>query len=171
MIGIVAGSFDPITNGHVWLIKKAAEIVGPDGVLHVVMGVNSSKKYRFSAAERAEQIQNVLLDNLMNRMYNRISIKIITDDLLISTAKGLNATHIFRGIRNTKDFDYECEIQSVNRDIDSSIETVYLVPPPELVKVSSSTVKGLVGFKGWEDLVGKYLDPYIVSEFKRTQSV
>ena len=167
MIGIVAGSFDPITNGHVWLIKKAAEIVGENGKLYIVMGVNSSKKYHFSVEERVAQIQEVLLDNLMNRAYQRVEVKVISDDLLISTAKELGATHIIRGIRNAKDFDYECEIQSVNRDIDSSIETIYLVPPPELVKVSSSTVKGLVGFKNWEDIVGKYVNPFIVSEFKK----
>lgn len=164
--GIVAGSFDPITKGHVWLIQRAAEMVGEDGYLHVVMGVNPAKKYYFSAEQREKQIRKVLSDNLPASLYRCIVIESIGNELLINYAKSIGATHIFRGIRNTEDFNYEAQIQLVNRKICSKIETVFFIPPGELTAVSSSTVKGLVGFEGWENIVDDYINDSIKNDFK-----
>lgn len=164
--GIVAGSFDPITKGHVWLIQRAIEMVGEDGFVHVVMGVNPTKKYYFSAEKREKQIRKVLSDNIPASQFRAIVIEIIGNDLLINHAKTIGATHIFRGIRNTEDFNYEAQIQQVNRRICSKIETVFFIPPSELTEVSSSTVKGLVGFNGWEDVVDAYINESIKQDFR-----
>ena len=166
MIGIVAGSFDPITNGHVWLIRRAAEMVGDDGYLHVVMGVNPAKKYFFDAEQRERQIRKVLSDHLPASLYRAILVEAIGNELLINHAKSINATHIFRGIRNTEDFNYEAQIQQVNNRIDSGITTVFFIPPAEMSEVSSSTIKGIVGFKGWKDVIAKYVHPNIIADFE-----
>lgn len=164
--GIVAGSFDPITKGHVWLIQRAAEIIGEDGYLHVVMGINPTKKYYFSKEEREKQIVKVLADNLPASLHACIVIESIGNEMLINHAKSIGATHIFRGIRNTEDFNYEAQIQLVNRKISSKIETVFFIPPSELTAVSSSTVKGLVGFEGWENIVDDYINESVKKDFK-----
>ena len=166
-IGIVAGSFDPITLGHMWLIRKAAEVLGEDGCLHIVVGVNPSKKYYFDAGERLTQINKVLLNTFPTALYKMIKTTVIDNDLLINYARDVRASYIFRGIRNTEDFNYEAQIQQVNRKINPNVETVFFIPPSAMTEVSSSTVKGLVGFNGWEQIVEQYVDPIIVDEFKK----
>lgn len=170
-IGIVAGSFDPITDGHVWLIKKSVDLLGDGCVLYVVMGKNPAKKYFFDSEQRHAQISNVLAATLPMQQYQNVRIAVIENDLLINFARDVGAQYIFRGIRNAKDFDYETEVQSVNRDLNPQIETVFFVPPPELTKVSSSTVKGLVGFNGWEQIVERYVHSSIVTDFKKKLTV
>lgn len=169
-IGIVAGSFDPITLGHMWLIRKAAEVLGEDGLLHIVVGVNPSKKYYFSTDERLAQINSVLFNTLPTSLYKMVKIAVIDNDLLINYARNVGASYIFRGIRNTEDFNYESQIQQVNRKINPNVETVFFIPPSAMTEVSSSTVKGLVGFNGWEQIVEQYVDPIIVDEFKKKLS-
>jgi pantetheine-phosphate adenylyltransferase len=168
MIGIVAGSFDPITNGHVWLIKRALRITGKSGMLYVVVGVNPDKKYYFSAEERIRQIQMVLNDEIPEKLFDcPLEIQSITNELLINHARNVKADCIFRGIRNIQDFAYETDIQKVNRKICPTIETVFFVPPPKFVEVSSSTIKGIVGFNNWHTAISDYVHPFIISEFER----
>ncbi len=165
-IGVVAGSFDPITAGHVWLIGKAAELVGADGKLHVTMAVNPAKKYYFDTDVRTALIKTTLENWLPATLFNRIVIDVIDNDLLINHARRVNATHIFRGIRNAVDFNYEADIQQVNNKICSNIDTVFFIPPPDMSSISSSTVKGLVGFSGWEKVVEEYIHTSVISAFK-----
>lgn len=166
-IGIVAGSFDPITNGHVWLIKRAMRIIGNDGMLYVVVGVNPDKKYYFTAEERIQQIKSVLHVKDIISSKHSIEIRSISNELLINYARSLGADFIFRGIRNLNDFAYETDIQKVNRKICPSIETVFFVPPPKFVEVSSSTIKGIVGFNEWQLAIADYVHPLIIKEFER----
>lgn len=166
-IGIVAGSFDPITLGHMWLIRAACGMIAPNGKLHVVVGVNSAKKGYFSVEEREYQIHAVLRNTLPMSMVENIVVETIRDELLINHARKIGASYIFRGIRNTEDFNYESQIQQVNRKINPNVETVFFIPPSTLTEVSSSTVKGLVGFQGWERIVEQYVDPIIVDDFKK----
>ena len=165
-VGIVAGSFDPITIGHVWLINAAANMIGPEGKLHVVIGVNSSKKGYFAPDERAEQVKYVLAKNIKETVNENIVVESINNQLLINHAESIGASYIFRGIRNPEDFYYESQIQQVNRKINPNVETVFFIPPYSMTEVSSSTVKSLVGFHGWEDIVSKYVDNSIVNAFK-----
>ena len=165
-VGIVAGSFDPITIGHVWLINAAANMIGPDGKLHVVIGVNSSKKGYFTPEERAEQVKFVLAKKIKDTVNENIVVEVIKNELLITHAENIGASYIFRGIRNPEDFYYESQIQQVNRKINPDVETVFFIPPYSMTEVSSSTVKSLVGFNGWEDIVSKYVDTSIVDAFK-----
>ena len=165
-IGIVAGSFDPITRGHAWLIKQAAQMLGPDRDLHIVIGVNSAKKSMFTAEERAEQIRKVVEHDIPADTIGNVVIAPINNIMLIHYAQQVGARYIFRGIRNSTDFEYETSLQLINRKIDDKIETVFFVPPQELTAVSSSIVKGLVGFEQWETVAESYVHPFVLDDIK-----
>lgn len=158
-VGVVAGSFDPITHGHAWLIQQAAKLVDE---LHVVIGVNPAKRYHFDEAQRLALVKAVLRTELCPEAQSRTQVHFLKNDLLIHFAASVEATHLVRGIRDVSDFSYEVQMQQVNRKIHSDIQTVYLVPPPELSEVSSSTVRGLVGFTDWEQIVGRYVHPDVL---------
>lgn len=161
--GIVAASLDPITRGHSWLIDRALDLVDE---LWVVIGVNAAKKYDFSATERLDIATEVLRDSLSPENFKRLHIVFLENDLLINYASQIGVSHIIRGIRNTEDFNYEHQIQLVNKKINPNIETLYLIPPSNLTQVSSSTVKGLVGFNDWEKAVEDYVHPLVVERFR-----
>ncbi len=165
--GMIAGSFDPITNGHVWLIQKAAQIMeGMTGKLIVVIGHNPAKKYLFSKEERLSQVTHVLSKMLSESLFDRIEVQIVSNDFLISHAKKEQVSFIFRGLRNSEDFQYESQLLQINRKIDNTIETIFFITPPDMSEVSSSTVKGLVGFNGWISIVSQYVHPHIVNALK-----
>ncbi|MNR71357.1 Phosphopantetheine adenylyltransferase [compost metagenome] len=161
--GIVAGSFDPITSGHLWLIREALALVDE---LIVVVGVNPSKKYYFTSEERRELVDTVLRTKLDAPDYARVRVVFLENDLLINFAAESGATHLVRGIRNAADFDFEYQMMLVNRKINSAVHSVFVMTPPTLAEVSSSTVKGLVGLKNWEALVARYCHPAVVAAFR-----
>lgn len=161
-IGLVGGSFDPITVGHTHLIAEAARMVDE---LHVVIGVNPAKKYLFGAEAREKMVRAVVAD--IGIKGTPVHFHYLKDRLLIHLASDLQVTHLVRGIRSTEDFTYETQMALVNRKINPAIQTVYLVPPPELSEVSSSTVKSLVGFENWEMIVGQYVHPLVLDALKR----
>lgn len=158
-IGMIAGSFDPITNGHQWLIQQALTIVDK---LYVVVGNNPAKKYMFSGDVRQDLI-NLVIDE---ENTDRLAITYLGDQLLINAAHDCGCNYLIRGIRNAADFEYEAQVQLINRKIRPNIETLFLIPPRELTEVSSSTVKGLVGFKGWEDIVSTYVHPAVLDALR-----
>ncbi len=164
-IGVVAGSFDPITKGHEWLISEAARLVDR---LHVVIGVNPAKRYLFSDADRRAMVEAALED--LDKAGTPTEVHFLRHDLLIHFAVRVGATHLIRGIRDTGDFNYETQMALVNRKIAPEVKTVYLVPPPELAEVSSSTVRGLVGFTQWEQIVSGYVHPTVLDAFRRQQA-
>jgi pantetheine-phosphate adenylyltransferase len=170
-LGIYAGSFDPVTNGHMWVIEQGLKLFD---YLYVVVAVNPSKKTMFTGEERAEMI----LDAADERGWlNRISVNGIESEFLIHHAMFMEATHIIRGIRSSKDFEDELLLRNVNDEIarvydPSQVigsephnpiipDTVFVIPPPSLVNISSSMVKGLIGFDKWELIVDNYV-PYNV---------
>ena len=156
-IGVVAGSFDPITHGHEWLIEEAARLVDK---LYVVIGINTAKKYSFSDEQRRALVEAVLRD--LDLSGTPTEVHFLKNDLLIQFAAKVEATHLIRGIRNNEDFSYETQMALVNRKIAPGIKTVYMAPPPELSEVSSSTVRGLVGFTDWEHIVKGYVHPTVL---------
>lgn len=160
--GIVAGSFDPLTRGHEWLIGEAARLVDE---LAVVIGVNPAKKYLFDDSEREALVRASLAD--LDLAGTPVTLHFLTNDLLVKFAAEVRATHLVRGIRNLHDFAYETDMALVNRKLNPAIRTVYLVTPPELTQVSSSTVKSLVGFTDWEQNIRDYVHPAVVEAFGR----
>jgi pantetheine-phosphate adenylyltransferase len=77
------------------------------------------------------------------------------------------AIYLLRGVRNASDFAYEQTIRNVNRDIEGSVETVLLVTPRELAEVSSSTVRGMVGFEDWQNVVKNYVPAPVLQRMLR----
>jgi pantetheine-phosphate adenylyltransferase len=147
-IGIYAGSFDPPTNGHVWIIKAGAEIFDK---LVVAVGTNPAKKYTFSAEERIGMLKEIVAQQ------KNTSVVTLEKQFLAKFAKSIGAKYILRGLRNEKDYNYECAANNINNDLNPDIVTVCLVTPKELAEVSSGMVKSLVGYDGWEEVVKKYV--------------
>lgn len=157
-IGMVAGSFDPITKGHLWLIESGAKLFD---VLYVVVGVNPSKKYTFTPDERLTMVKDAL-QHIDPEQAKKVVLMYSQNNLLIRLAQQVGATTLVRGVRNSADYMAEAEISRINKRLDPEIETVLLLTPADMSEVSSSTVKGFVGFEGWESA----LDPYVTPEVK-----
>lgn len=141
-IGIYAGSFDPPTNGHLWMIARGAELFDE---LVVVLGVNPDKKSFLSAQQRMDALRGMLTGGPAN-----VRVEKMQGGFLVDFAKRLGATHLLRGIRNTTDFEYEKSMDRMNARMEPGIRTIYLMPPPELEEISSSFVRGFVGVQGWQ---------------------
>lgn len=157
--GMVAGSFDPVTNGHVWLIRQACTLL--DKVV-VAIAVNPAKKSLFSDEERLKLMHAVLRAELSFDDYSKVSVLFIKNDLLIKQALAHGASYIVRGLRSVQDFHYEQDMYHINREISPEVQTIYLMSPESNSRISSSTVKGLVGLNDWETYVSKYVSKDVV---------
>jgi pantetheine-phosphate adenylyltransferase len=155
---IYAGSFDPITNGHLWMIENGLELCDK---LTIAIGVNPDKKYMFTIDERISMIRSIV-----KKFHHDDDIKVVsfTNEMLIDYAVRNGINLILRGIRNESDYEFERVMRYINNDIDNTVTTFYLMPPRPLAEVSSSMIKGLVGINGWEKVVGKYVHPTVLYE-------
>jgi len=137
-IAVYPGSFDPVTNGHIDLIKRALGIVDE---LIVAVVKNPEKKPLFTVKERVEILNEVTKD-LKN-------IKIDSfDELLVNYAKKMGAKVIIRGLRAISDFEYEFQMALMNRKLNKEIETVFMMPSAKYSYLSSSMIKEVVSFGG-----------------------
>lgn len=162
-VAVYAGTFDPITLGHLWIIEKGSRLFDR---LVVSVGTNPEKTCYFSLEDRMKMIQ-LSIAGIKNAV-----VENYTNKFLIKHAESIGAKFILRGIRSTSDYEYEKTLSYVNRDLNSDIVTVFLLPPRELIEVSSSIVKGLIGPEGWQDVVKNYvpkcvLDRLIAKQGKR----
>ncbi len=164
---VYAGSFDPLTNGHVWVIQRAVTLFDE---LTIAIGVNPDKNYFLSAEERKENIQD-LIDH-ENWSSCKVDVTIIKNQYLARFAESKNASCLIRGIRSEADFSYEYAMAQANRALAPSIDSIYLMPPPNLAQVSSSLVKSMIGPDGWQDLIRQYLpDAVYESILKKNRDV
>ena len=145
---VYAGSFDPVTNGHLWMIEQSAVLFDK---LVVAIGENYEKTYSFSVDERMHFLRQ-LTDKFPN-----IEVAYFKNEFLVNYAKRIGAKFIIRGIRNSSDYEYEKSMRYINSDLNNDVSTVFLLPPRNYAEVSSNMVKGLVGSNGWEDVVRKYV--------------
>lgn len=160
-IAIYAGSFDPPTNGHLWMIEQGSKLFDK---LYVSIGINPEKKYTFTINERISMLKDSI-SNCQNIQFSDFS-----NQFLVNYAKSIGANYILRGIRNDTDFRSERENNNINRDINSNITTIFLMPPRDLSEISSSLVKGLIGPKGWQDVVSKYVPKPVFDKLKEKYS-
>ena len=137
-IAISSGSFDPITLGHLDIIKRGAKVF--DEVYVVVLN-NSSKKPFFSVEERLELIREATKD-IPNVKVDSHS------GLLVEYAKMRNANAILRGLRAVSDFEYEMQITSMNRKLDENIETFFIMTKNQYSFLSSSIVIEVAWYGG-----------------------
>ena len=142
-IGIYPGTFDPITYGHIDVIKKALKIV--DNLI-IAISNDYSKDYLFSADERVSLVKNALFKDLN---FNKKTIKILPfSSLTTEFSSKHKAKIIFRGLRAVSDFEYEFQLAGMNRQLNNKIETVFLMSDPENQVISSKFVKEIVKLKG-----------------------
>jgi pantetheine-phosphate adenylyltransferase len=154
---VYAGSFDPPTNGHIWMIEQGAKMFDK---LIVAIGVNPDKKYTFSVEERLDMLRESLKD------CENVELTDYSNQFLINYTKKIGAEFILRGSRNSDDDKYERSINNINRKIDPSITTVILQAPAELSETSSSIVKGFIGPDGWEEIVCQYVPQPVFDKLK-----
>lgn len=157
-VAVYAGSFDPPTNGHLWMIKQGAKMFDK---LIVAIGVNPNKKYTFSVDERIQMLKDSV------KGCPNVSIDQFNNKYLVKYAQSVGADFILRGIRNSADFNFEQGMNNINRDINSHINTVFLMPPRELCEISSSFVKGLIGPEGWQTVVSQYIPKPVFDKIKK----
>lgn len=141
-IGIYPGTFDPITKGHLHIIKRASKMVD---LLIVAVAENARKNPLFDNKERLDMVRTDI-ENLPEK-YCDIVVKPV-DSLLVNFAREEKATCIFRGLRAVSDFDYEFQMTGMNFRLAPDIETVFLMAADKWQFVSASFVKEIHGLGG-----------------------
>ncbi len=135
---IFAGSFDPITVGHVEIIKRGLSIF--DEVI-VAIGINSAKRYYFTLEQRLEMLNRCFADEPRAKVASY-------EGLTIEFAQQEGANFLLRGLRNGQDLNYEQPIELINKHMAPQIEVVYLVSSPEKAAISSTIVREVLKFNG-----------------------
>ena len=134
-IGIYPGTFDPITNGHIDVIKRSLKIVNK---LIVAVSNVYSKDYLFSSEERVSIIKNSLFKDLK---FSTRNITVLSfNSLTTSLCSKYNATIIFRGLRAVSDFEYEFQMARMNRKLAPSVETIFMMADLKYAHLSSTLV-------------------------------
>ena len=155
-IAVVPGTFDPITNGHLDIIKRGAAVFGQ---VNVVVLNNSSKNPLFSVEERIALIKEATAD-LPNVQVETFS------GLLMDYAESINASAIIRGLRAVSDFEYEMQITSMNRVLNDEIETFFIMTKNQYSFLSSSIVKEVAKYGGYiGELVPSHVEEALKTKF------
>ena len=142
-IGIYPGTFDPITYGHIDIIKKSLKIVDK---LIVATTDSSEKDYLFAVEERIEILKKSLFNDLK---LDKKKIKIVIfNDLTVKLCRRFKANIIIRGLRAVSDFEYEFQLAGMNKKLDKKIETVFLMSEIENEIISSKFIKEIAHLKG-----------------------
>ena len=155
---IYPGTFDPITYGHIDVIKKSLNIF--DRVV-VATTDNVNKNYYFSIDERLEIINNSLFKDLK---FSNKKIKVVSfNNLTIELCKKYKATAIIRGLRAVSDFEYEFQLAGMNKKLNSNIETMFLMSDVENQIISSKFVKEIASLGG---NINRFVTKYTVKKLK-----
>ena len=154
--GLYPGTFDPITNGHFDIIKRAANFV----VDHLIIAVarNIGKGPMFSVDDRVQMVQDEIDANGKD-LKAKIEVKPF-DNLLVDFARDNGATLVVRGLRAVSDFEYEFQMASMNRHLDNQIEAVYLMASDKNHFISSRFVKEIA-------MLGGDITPFVPSRIAR----
>ena len=152
-IGIYPGTFDPITNGHTDIIRRAARIVD-----QLVIGVarNDGKGPLFATDERVEIVRDEVA-HLENGDAERIEVRAF-DTLLMSFAQSVGAKVVIRGLRAVSDFEYEFQMAGMNRRLFPEVETLFLTPSEEHTFISATIVREIATLGGD---VSKFVQPRV----------
>lgn len=152
-ISVYPGSFDPVTYGHIDIIKRAAKMTD---LLIVGVLKNSAKRGLFTIEEREDMLREVTKD------IPNIEIKSF-DGLLVDFARENNANTIVRGLRAITDFDYELQMAQTNRALYDGADTIFIPTSIEYSFLSSTTVREIASLKGD---ISKFVAPYVEEKLK-----
>ena len=153
-IGVYPGTFDPITFGHLDIIRRGAHLVD-----RLVIGVttNPSKEPMFTVAERLEIVKREVVD------IPGVTV-VEFDSLLMDFAEREGATLILRGLRAVADFEYEYQMAGMNQQLNDDIETVFLMADVSLQPIASRLVKEIARYGG---AIDKFVTPAVAADVKR----
>ncbi|MFU8893008.1 MAG: pantetheine-phosphate adenylyltransferase [Luteolibacter sp.] len=155
---VYAGSFDPPTNGHIWMIERGLEMFDR---LIVAIGTNPVKSSNFAVGLRLDMLREAMGDR------ERLEIAHFDNRYLVDYARRVGADYVLRGIRSPHDYEYERVMRHINADMAPEITTVFLMPPRDIAELSSSMVMGLTGPEGWEETVRRYVPGAVFRELGR----
>jgi len=156
-IGVYPGSFDPVTNGHLDVIERAANLF--DRII-VSVSRNSSKRPLFTVKEREEMLLEIL------RPYNNVLVDSF-EGLTVNFALEKGAIAIIRGLRAISDFENEFMMALTNKKLAPEVDTIFLMTQPEYSFISSSAVKEVVRFGGCvKGLVSPTVEEKLIKKFK-----
>lgn len=154
MTGVYPGSFDPFTLGHKDIVERALKFCD---TLYIAVSDNINKKHLFSKEERVEMIRQTFKGN----------DKIIVESfqgLLVNYMLAKKASYIIRGLRAVSDFEYEFQMAFTNRNIESSIETIFMVPGSQYLFLSSTIVRDIARNNGD---ISKLVPKPVLEKFKK----
>lgn len=154
-IGVYPGTFDPITLGHLDIIRRGAHLVD-----RLVIGVttNPSKEPMFSVAERLDMVRRETAG-----VQGNIDV-VEFDTLLMDFAESQNASMIIRGLRAVSDFEYEFQMAGMNQQLNNTIETVFLMADISLQPIASRLVKEIARYGG---SIHKFVTPAVAADVAR----
>lgn len=157
-IAVYPGSFDPMTNGHLDILKRAASLFD-----HLIVGVlvNQNKKCLFSPEERVDMINEAThdLENVRVMHFN---------GLLVDFCDKVGATAVIRGLRAVSDYEYEVQMFAANYKLNPKVETIFLMSQPKYSFLSSSVVKEIAFYGGHiEDMVTPAIAEALKNRMKR----
>jgi len=148
-VAIYPGSFDPISNGHLDIIKRAAKLFDK---VYILVSINPKKTYSFTDKERKDLVARTVKE------LTNVEV-VASKELVLEFARRVKASTIIRGLRNHADFDNEMQMFQFNHSIDNNIDTILLFPSTRNLFLSSSSIKELVMF-------GSSIDKYVPLEIK-----
>ena len=157
-IAIYPGSFDPITLGHVDIIERSSHIF--DHVI-VNLAINPAKTTLFNSEERKQMVEDAV------KHIPNVSVEAF-DGLVVELAKKRNASAIIRGLRAISDFEYEFQMALMNRNLDPSVETFFMMSKDTYMYVSSRIVKELASLGG---MVSNLVHPLVEERIKKKYSL
>lgn len=160
-IAIYPGTFDPITNGHLDIIKRAVRIF--DKVI-VAVATNTGKAPLFTMDERKEQIQRSVKD------IDRVEVEVFSG-LIVDFCHQKGATALIRGLRAVSDFEYEFQMALLNRKLGKDVESVFLMPKEKYTYLSSSMIKEIAALGGdVSGFVPEHVKDELKHKFKNKES-
>lgn len=140
-IGFYAGSFDPVTNGHIDIIRQALSVVDE---LVIGIGIHDAKKALFSFEDRQIMIKEACFDTGLSQ-----KIKVVPfQNLVVAAARSEGASFLVRGLRDTSDFDSEMRMATLNAQMMPQLQTIFLAASPETRSIASSLIKQIAMMKG-----------------------
>lgn len=156
LTGMYPGTFDPVTNGHLDIMRRAVKLVDR---LVIGVAINEAKKPLFSLEERVEMV-NEILDPFRDQA--KIEVRPF-DNLLMHFAEEIDAQVIVRGLRAVSDFEYEFQMVAMNQKLNSTVETVFFMADPQHQAVASRLVKEIAKLDGD---ISHFVPPSIESRVK-----